>query len=386
MIYRPEQVVWEITFRCNVDCLHCGSDCTLDTRQDELSTGEALNVIGQLAELGTQRITISGGEPFTRKDWPILSHRIKQFGMELAYISNGVLITPKVIELLKEIQPTAVGVSLDGGCAEIHDYIRGYDGCFEKAIRAIDMLLDAGFYTSIVTSVQRINFFELEKIKRILLLLGADAWQIQIATPQGRMQKTMAVSERQFYEISNFIAKNNQRYKRFYISGADCFGYFGKVDKYLHPSGWHGCHAGMRVLGLESNGNIKGCLSLPGHKFVEGNIREKSIRELWEDPDKFKFNRQFDKSMLDGYCAKCTYGDLCRGGCTERSFGFSSDYCDNSHCNYKIETVGFTDEVQASLNPEPEVTQEFYNNMRPLPEGFSFVGLEERLNGGQTIL
>jgi radical SAM protein with 4Fe4S-binding SPASM domain len=368
MLYKPEIAVWEFTFRCNVNCIHCGSDCGEATRPDELSTEEALHLVEQLAELGCKNVTISGGEPFLRKDWIIVAHKVKQLGMDLCFISNGFIMNPEIAAILQKLNPLCVGISLDGGTPDVHDYIRGRKKSFERALNALNLLLDAGVYTSVVTTLQRINFNQLENIKNIILLYGVDAWQIQAATPQGRMDIRTAITERQFYEAAKFIARNNNRYKNTYITGADCFGYYGSLHPFLHPHDWRGCHAGMRAIGLESNGNVKGCLSLPGDDFIEGNVREKPLAEIWNNPDAFKFNRHFRLELLDGFCKECFYGSICRGGCTERAYGFTKGFCENPLCLFKIEQNGFSSEEQGSINPAPEETDAIYNEMSPLPD------------------
>ncbi|MEW5822105.1 MAG: radical SAM protein [Cyanobacteriota bacterium] len=371
MSYVPEVAVWEVTFKCNVNCIHCGSDCETDTRPDELTTSEALDLVDQLADMGCKLVTMSGGEPFLRKDWAIIAHKIRQRCMDLTFVTNGCLITPDKVAILQKLKPRSTAISLDAGEAFLHDYIRGQQGCFNRALQSLDMLLNAGLYTSIVTSLQRINFHQLEKIKQIVLLYGIDAWQIQVATPQGRMKKEFAITEAQFYEAAKFIVATDKRFKRLYVTGADCFGYFGNLDPFLHPMGWEGCHAGTRCIGIESNGNIKGCLSLPGERFVEGNIREKPLKEIWAQKGAFPYNRRFEKDMLTGYCHQCLFSDICRGGCTERAYGFASEYCENPLCTHKIEQKGYSNAEQASLNPDPEGTDLAYHNVKPLPEGFS---------------
>lgn len=371
MPFIPEVAVWEFTFMCNVNCLHCGSSCTESHRPDELTTAEALDLVDQLADLGCKSVTLSGGEPFVRKDWAIVANRIKQRCMDLVFVSNGFLIDRKTAHILSRLQPKSIAISLDAGEAELHDYIRGKKGCFDKALNTLDLLLNEGLFTSVITSLQKINVHQLEAIKQIVLLYGVDAWQIQVATPQGRMVMDTAVTEAQYYEAAKFIAATNKRYKNTYVTGADCFGYYGSLDRILHPWGWAGCYAGMRAIGIESNGNIKGCLSLPGEKFIEGNIRENSLADIWNKKDAFKFNRQFSHDMLTGYCAECGYNVICRGGCTERSYGFTKEFCENPLCVFKIEQKGYTSEEQSSINPEPEKTDAYYNNIRALPEGFT---------------
>ncbi len=376
MPYKPRHAIIETTFKCNVNCIHCGSDCGFEERQDEMSTAEILDLIDQLAELGNERIYLSGGEPFLKRDWAVISQRIKSKNIELCYISNGYIINPEMIKILVELKPHVVGFSIDGGDAELHDYIRGKEGCFDRLMNAFNLCLDAGINTYAITTLQRINFHHLEKIRDLLLLKGVDGWQIQAGTPMGRMDKRTALTERQFYETAGFIVYNDRRYKRFHISGADCFGYFDKLHSYLHPKGWGGCQAGLQGVGIESNGNVKGCLSLPGKTFIEGNIKEKSLKDIWNGKQAFSYNRQFSKDLLKGYCRECAYGSLCRGGCTERSFGFTGEFCENPLCLYKVEQKGFSSQKQGSLHPDPEEIVEIYNKIRPLPKNLKHTLLD----------
>ena len=88
--YYPHSVVWEITFACNMRCLHCGTAAG-KMRSDELTTEEALNLIDELTGLGSQEITLSGGEPLLRDDlYELLQYAVKSFTVNVA--SNGLLI------------------------------------------------------------------------------------------------------------------------------------------------------------------------------------------------------------------------------------------------------------------------------------------------------
>jgi radical SAM protein with 4Fe4S-binding SPASM domain len=112
---------------------------------------------------------------------------------------------------------------------------------------------------------------------------------------------------------------------------ADNIGYYGEHEETLrNPGGripfWVGCRAGLDVLGIESHGDVKGCLSLPSElngrrDFVEGNLRERPLAGIWHDPDAFAYNRRFRVEQLRGGCAGCEYGEICRGGCTWTSVG-----------------------------------------------------------------
>lgn len=337
-MYKLDTAVWEITLKCNINCLHCGSSADIYTRPEELSTSEALDLIEQLADLGCKRVVLSGGEPFLRRDWATLALRIKDLGMNVSFISNGYVVNDDIIDLLCVIDPVGISFSLDGGCAETHDYIRGKSGVFERCVRALNKTSKRGLYSSAVTSVHKKNLAELPQILNILIENGVCAWQIQTATPQGRMPQELALNEDEYYQIAQFVAENKDKYKHLIkIMEADCVGYYSVLSPKLHCKSWIGCQAGLRVIGIESDGAIKACLSLHGEDYIEGRIREKSLAEIWNSKDRFKFNRRFSPDMLEGICKGCKWGSICRGGCTEKAQTFTGTPYGSPFCLYRIE-------------------------------------------------
>lgn len=343
-MYKLDTAVWEITLRCNLNCLHCGSDADLNERPKELTTDEALDLIEQLQELGCRRVVLSGGEPFMRKDWPVLGQRIKDLGMVLSFITNGFSMNDNHIDVLYQLKPNSVSFSIDGSNAETHDYIRGKEGVFDYVCKIIKKLTDRGQFVSVVTSAHKKNLEQLPDILSLLIDLGVAAWQIQTATPQGRMPQELAMNEREYYKLAEFIAENRQKYKTIIkIMEGDCIGYFSKLSPYMEMTTWQGCQAGMKAMGIESDGAIKGCLSLHGEDYIEGNIRERSLKEIWTDSDNFKYNRRFNPDMLQGICKDCKYGAICRGGCSEKALSFTGTPYGSPFCLYKIESKGYDD-------------------------------------------
>lgn len=337
-MYKLNSAVWEITLRCNINCLHCGSSADTNKRNNELTTDEALDLIEQLADLGCKRVVLSGGEPFLRPDWAVLALRIRDLGMDLSFISNGYIVDDDLIDVLKVLGPNSVGISVDGCCAATHDYIRGKDGVFDRCINALNKLSKAGIYTCAVTTVHKKNINELDQILDILIENGVNSWQVQIATPQGRMPMDLAVNADDFYNLAKFIAEKRQKYKNIIrIVEADCLGYYSTFSKDLNFVTWTGCKAGMNVLGIESDGAIKGCLSLHGDEFIEGNVRETSLADIWNDKNKFKLNRRFSPSMLKGICKDCKWGSLCRGGCSEKAISYTRTTHQSPFCLYNYE-------------------------------------------------
>ena len=337
-MYNLEIAVWEITLKCNIHCIHCGSSADINARNKELTTTEALDLIEQLADLGCKKVVLSGGEPFLRPDWATLAMRIKDLNMDVSFISNGYVVNEDIIDLLKIINPIGVSFSLDGAKEETHDYIRGKKGVYKKCLNALKLASDAGLYSSSVTSVHKKNLNELPGILDILLERGVCAWQIQTATPQGRMPRDLALDEDEYYKLAQFIAENREKHKSLIrIAEADCIGYYSKLSPKFENKVWKGCQAGLRVIGIESDGSIKGCLSLHHDGFIEGNIREKSLKEIWTSNDNFKYNRRFSPDQLEGICKNCKYGAICRGGCSEKSLSYTGTRYGSPYCLYKYE-------------------------------------------------
>ena len=318
---KPSCAVWEITLRCNSKCIHCGSNAG-KIRHDELNTEESLNLVRNIRDCGYKGVALMGGEPLIRKDWYEIAKEIKKYRLDLSIVTNGLNLIDN-LQKLKNLKPECVSLSLDGGTAKVHDYLRGMPGAFEKTINAINCLKAERFSVSVITSVSKINLYELDKIKN--LLLDRDiAWQIQTTVPIGRFPRELTISREEFYTVALFIAINTKKYsfKRLPVIGAHCFGHYSRFLPNLGLSPWVGCQAGKSVLGIQSNGNIKGCLTLPD-EFIGGNVRTQSLKTILR---KIRSKR----IQLKGYCADCDVVNLCQGGCLGTAYAineFDEPYC-----------------------------------------------------------
>ena len=340
MKYIPYQVVWEMTLRCNLNCLHCGSAAG-KARSTELSTKEGVQLIHDLAKIGSREVCFMGGEPLLRKDWYELAKEVKKLGMEFLIISNGFNINEEIMNKLATLDPYAIATSLDGGTAKTHDYIRGKKGSFDKVMEYISLSKERELPTSVITTVSKLNVDELPLIKDILVNRFI-AWQIQVATPHGRFPKKYALSRKEFYEVGEYIASLQKKYskKELPIIGAHGLGYHSKQIPCLglYPE-FRGCQAGITILSIRSNGNVTGCLGTQD-EYIEGNIKERSIIDIWNDPKAFAYNRKFTKEQLGENCRECKYGEICKGGCLGMSLGLTGKPYNNSFCFHKIEEEG----------------------------------------------
>ena len=333
----PDIAVWEITLKCNLKCIHCGSSAG-DSRIEELSTKEAFQLCHDLSEIGFKGIALMGGEVFLRKDWVEIAKEIKDLGIVLSIISNGFFDPEKIIPQLVKLKTDCVMVGLDGASPETQDKIRNVNGSFEKAKNFIRAAKEANLSVGYITTVHKMNFHDLTNIKDFIIKENVN-WQIQGATPIGRFPKELVLSDEEYYSLGLFIFAMQKKLaeKKISVIGAHNLGFHSKVIPNLstYPE-WNGCYAGKTVLGIQSNGNIKGCLAL-SDKFVEDNIRNRSIKDIWSDPESFAYNRKFKIGELGENCQGCKYGKTCKGGCTTRSSSLTGIPHNDPCCHYKIE-------------------------------------------------
>lgn len=343
--YRPRQAVWELTLRCNLNCRHCGSRAG-HARSDELGLDEALHLVDELAELGCRTLTLSGGEPLLYANWPLIAERAVNRGIVVGMISNGILWSEAHAQAAKRVRLNTMAFSLDG-FRESHEYQRRVPGQWQKVVDAIDHCVANGVTCTIITTVNRQNAPELEALREFLASHGVSRWQVQFATPGGNMaeHRSLLMAPEDLLDVIPRIAKMCSDGRTPKVYTGHNVGYYGEHEESLRTNAellpvWTGCTAGCSVIGIESNGNIKGCLSLPSSmngvdRFVEGNVRQSSLRSIWNRPGAFAYNREFTTDLLGGLCLDCDYAEICRGGCTWTTFSEHGPVRDNPYCYYR---------------------------------------------------
>jgi radical SAM protein with 4Fe4S-binding SPASM domain len=126
---------------------------------------------------------------------------------------------------------------------------------------------------------------------------------------------------------------------------ADCLGYYSRKELRARQLAfntptmqlWDGCNAGIRGFGLLHNGDIVGCTSIRDREYIEGNLRERTLRDIWEDPTKFLWRREMTKEKLSGDCKICKYGAKCLGGCPNTRLTIDKTiYGENRYCVYNV--------------------------------------------------
>ncbi|MBW2702224.1 MAG: radical SAM protein [Deltaproteobacteria bacterium] len=346
---KPSYCVWELTLACNLRCRHCGSRAG-KPRVDELSTEECLGVVRSLARLGGEVITLSGGEPTMRPDWFEIASAIRDHGMIANMVTNGVNLSEQMARRMQAAGLVNVAVSIDGP-KDVHEFIRGL-GTFDKTCDGFKTLKDVGMSATVMTTVNSRNLHRLDEVYQLAVDLGADKWRLQLGKPMGNMDTNddLVIKPKDLLLLLPSLYRLSER-GEMKVGIGDSIGYYGPYDSQLRsvgwkgkPQRWGGCQAGLRAIGIEANGGVKGCLSMQAFSggpdpFLEGNIRQRSLEEIWFDKDLFAYNRKFTPADLSGFCAKCRHRALCRGGARCVAAAVTGGVSEDPYCYYRVATL-----------------------------------------------
>ncbi len=302
---------WECTSRCNLACLHCGSDCKIIEDAPDMPADDFLNVCKQVATRynpAKVMIVVSGGEPLVRKDLEEVGHQLKNMGFPWGMVSNGYAMTPERFRSLRNAGLRSATISLDGMKAN-HDWLRGRDGSFERAVAAIQLLADEpDMVYDVVTCANNRNLGELDEVKKLLLGMGVKRWRIFTIDPIGRAATNpdLMLDDATFRSVFDYILKTRAEGQIRVSSGCD--GFLGDYEG-LVRDGVFFCRAGIHVSSILANGDIGACPNI--HRgYVQGNIYKDNFLDVWDN----KYKEYRDRTpMKKGICAKCDLWKWCRG-------------------------------------------------------------------------
>jgi radical SAM protein with 4Fe4S-binding SPASM domain len=338
---RPRVAVWELTLRCNLSCIHCGSRAG-KPRTDELSTEECLRVVDELAALSVLEVSLIGGEAHLHPGFFAVLGALKSHGIQVGMTTGGRGIGQELAARMAAAGLDSVSVSVDG-LAGTHDELRG-SGAFDDALGAIAAFQKAGVFVAVNTQINRTNQGELEALLERLIKEGVRAWQIALTVPMGRAadRPDILLQPYDLAELFPRLAEMKRRCDEASVRlwPGNNIGYFGPYEEVLRgqmPLGHcYSCGAGLSTLGIEADGSVKGCPSLPSEAWVGGNVREHTLLDLWERALPLRYIRDRGTSDLWGFCQTCYYADECRGGCTWTAFSLFSRAGNNPYCHHRV--------------------------------------------------
>lgn len=334
-------VVWELTLSCDLSCAHCGSRAG-HARPEELTAEEAVGVVEQLARLGVREVTLIGGEAYLFVGWERVVRAVRDHGMSCAMVSGGRGVDGELARRAAAAGLQSLSISLDGE-PEIHDRLRGLHGAHAGALAALRHGAEAGLQVAANTQINRLNSRELHSVLDRVIAAGCHGWQLMFTVPAGRAadRPEWLLQPEDLLTLFPLLRELEARcdVQDIKLLPGNNVGYFGPHEHALRSAYRRGCQvdcqAGRLVLGLEANGDVKGCPSLPTRSWVGGNLRQHSLEEIWERTPELRYMRDRTTADLWGYCGECYYAESCKAGCTWTAESFLGRPGNNPYCHHR---------------------------------------------------
>lgn len=302
-------VVWNITNRCNLKCLHCYAKTGFKAR--ELSTEDCKRIILELAEFKVPLILFSGGEPLMREDIFELAEFAKKKGLKVVLSTNGTLIDEDIAEDLKIFD--YVGISLDG--IKTHDKFRGMEGAFEASMNALKISNEV-VMTGIRFTLTKYNFLELPELINLARENEIPRFCLYHLVPSGNASFKDDVDNITRRRVINYLITQAEKEGMEILTvdnPADGVYLYQetrdeRILDFLKYRG--GDNTGIRLVCIDSEGNVH-----PNQFWMDynaGNLLKKSFKEIWMNDPLFKMLREKEKYLQDR-CGICKYKNLCGG-------------------------------------------------------------------------
>ena len=315
------QLFWESTLRCNVHCLHCGSDCVASMETPDMPAADFLRVIDTEITPHVNPhevlVIISGGEPLMRKDLAEVGRALQSRGYPWGMVTNGLALTEQRFRELLNAGLRSITVSLDGLESD-HVWLRQHPLAFEGATRAIRLIVNANREASaaggkplawdVVTCANQRNIDHLPAIRDLLWGMGVRNWRIFGIDPMGRAADTpeLLLNDEQFRQLMDFIVAEREAGR--HVSYA-CEGYLGTYEGRVRDHLYQ-CAAGISVASILIDGSISACTSIRG-KYYQGNIYRDSFWQVWEHGFQSYRDRTWMKQTAP--CRDCKAWAFCEG-------------------------------------------------------------------------
>lgn len=308
---------WEATLNCNFNCRHCGSRASRQKHYDnELSTQEIKDVFKSIAAKTNAKdimIAVTGGEPLLRPDLFEVMSYAHSLGFSWGMVTNGFLISPKIVEKMHQSGMSTIVISIDG-IGKVHDDFRQTPGSYKKAIEAVKLLTKSKYFANvqITTTIHQKNIADLEKMYTEFLPLGIQSWRVMNIDPIGRAMdnQKLLLKPNDLKVLLDFI-KQKRCYSPIDVT-YDCTGFLGNKYERRVRNWFFYCSTGITTASILHEGDIFVCPNVPRlPKLIQGNVRKNDFYDIWQK--KFQIYRESNRTSCSG-CKKCSHWLECRGG------------------------------------------------------------------------
>lgn len=351
-------IVWNMTRRCNLKCVHCYAHALEEEGIDDIPTQKGKELIDDLASFGAPVMLFSGGEPLVRKDLPELAMYAREKGMRAVISTNGTLITKEKAQELKDVGLSYVGISMDGG-EEIHDRFRSVPGSYKKALQGIENCQEVGLKVGLRFTINKRNAGEVPKL--FTLLRERDIPRIcfyhlvysgrgsELIKEDLNHQETRAMVDLIMDETRRLFDEGKPKEVLTVDNHAD--GPY--VWLRLLKENKKRAEEVFELLQFNegnSSGRGIGCISWDGKVHADqfwrqhtfGNVLERPFSEIWDDTSIELLSKlKNKKDHVGGRCAKCRFLTICGGNFRARAEAYHGDiWAEDPACYLTDEEIG----------------------------------------------
>jgi radical SAM protein with 4Fe4S-binding SPASM domain len=325
---------WRGTGACNYSCVYCNVDANMNPSPDELDTEWGLRLVDQIYEFGSQWFGLKGGEPLLRKDIFELIAHAKSLGLGVVLLTNGYYVDGEILDNLIKYN-VYTSISIDGS-EKTNDLLRGA-GTYKTALSAIQKLSKGGILNGLSAAITSVNYKDLDHVVDLAEEYGARFVWFNHLVPAGRAKNNLNLEpspEQYEWTLNHLYDLSQKNYKKNFKFHVHC-PFYARIFKERNPENFWEWYkhdfAGKCIyflfggyISVLENGDV-----IPQFYSTDlkiGNIKEKSIKEIWDEIQKSDFFRRLkNPNNLKGKCGACEYREIC-GGCRTRAHAHTGDW------------------------------------------------------------
>lgn len=352
-------VVWNMTKRCNLRCIHCYARAENETyRGNELSTDEGKQLIDNLADFGVPVILFSGGEPVLREDLPELIDYAVKKGLRAVISTNGTLITEEKAKQFARYALSYVGISLDG-TGKINDAFRGTNGAYDLAIKGVRNAKHAGIKVGLRFTINKRNYNEIPSIFDIIEAEGIQRvcfYHLVYAGRGSRLINEDITHEESRKVVDYIMDRTKASFKKGsplevltvdnHADGPYVYLRLLKEDAQRAKDVYEllmmnqGNASGVGIACVDEEGNVHADQFWRHYSF--GNVRKRPFSEIWQDTsNELMAKLKEKKRYVKGRCARCRWLDICGGNFRVRAEAATGDiWAEDPQCYLTEEEIG----------------------------------------------
>lgn len=350
-------VVWNITRRCNLKCMHCYSNSEAKFYPGELDWGQMESVADDLASFKVPAVLLSGGEPMIHPRFFDLARLLRAKGLRVTVSTNGTMIDRTAAQALKEMDITYVGISLDG-IGATHDYFRGREGTFDKVVQAFEHCVAVGQKVGLRLTLTRhtirdleqiLDFIEQRGINRVCfyhLVYSGRGGNLEDVTHDDSRRALDKIMDRTRYwvesgqprEVLTVDQPVDGAYMLMRMKQEGAANY-EEVRQLLEWNGGGANSSGVGISNIDTQGFVH-----PDQfwqDLVLGNVKNRPFSEIWTSKENPTLNHLRNRlPVLKGRCKDCKFLNVCGGGFRVRALQAHGDaWADDPGCYLTDEEI-----------------------------------------------